>query len=66
MYSKYPYIALAFKWGMLLMEATEGIFPAIAYVDLSNCGNLKCQKCQKEDTFQPQLSLDDAGGNGLK
>ena len=61
-------VASAFKWSILvmLMETKEVIFPARAHVDLSNCGNLKCQKCQKEDTFQLQLSLDDAGGNGLK
>ena len=53
-------VASAFKWSILvmLMETKEVIFPARAHVDLSNCGNLKCQKCQKEDTFQSQLSLD--------
>ena len=45
---------------LMLIETTEGIFPAAGGEDdLSNCGNLKCEK---EETLEPQLSLD-AGGN---
>ena len=42
------------------------IFPVRAHEDLLNCGNLKCQKLEKEDAFQPHLSQDDGGGNGLE
>ena len=40
--------------------------PVRAHEDLLNCGNLKCQKLEKEDAFQPHLSQDDGGGNGLE